>query len=40
VKITEDKFAAALRPYNGTVVQTSLSEEVERELIDDLGARA
>jgi uncharacterized membrane protein len=40
VKITEDKFAAALRPFNGTVVQTSLSEEVERELIDDLGARA
>jgi len=40
VKITEDKFAAALRPFNGTVVQTSLSEETERELIEDLGVRA
>lgn len=36
-KITEDKFAAALAPYKGTVVQTSLSEDVERELIHDLG---
>ena len=36
-KLTEDKFAAALKPYNGTVVQTSLSEDVERELIHDLG---
>ncbi|MEV7608724.1 DUF1269 domain-containing protein [Microbacterium sp. NPDC089320] len=37
LKITEDKFAAALAPYNGHVVQTSLSEEDERELIHDLG---
>lgn len=37
-KLTEDKFAAALQPYNGTVVQTSLSEEVERELIHDLAS--
>lgn len=39
IKLTEDKFAAALAPYNGTVVQTSLSEEDERELVHDLGAR-
>lgn len=38
-KLTEDKFAAALAPYNGTVVQTSLSEEDEKELIHDLSAR-
>jgi uncharacterized membrane protein len=37
-KITEDKFAAALAPYNGTVVQTSLSEDVEKELIHDLSS--
>lgn len=37
-KLTEDKFAAALEPYNGTVVQTSLSEEDEKELIHDLSA--
>jgi uncharacterized membrane protein len=36
IKLTEDKFAAALAPYNGTVVQTSLSEEDEKELIHDL----
>jgi uncharacterized membrane protein len=36
-KITEDKFAAALAPFNGTVVQTSLSAEDEKELIHDLG---
>ncbi|ARJ03878.1 membrane protein [Cnuibacter physcomitrellae] len=39
VKLTEDKFAAALAPYNGTVVQTSLSQEDEQELIHDLGQR-
>lgn len=39
-KLTEDKFAAALQPYNGTVVQTSLSEEVEKELIEDLSRKA
>lgn len=38
VKLTEDKFAAALAPFNGTVVQTSLSEDVEKELIHDLAS--
>ncbi|QNA92363.1 MULTISPECIES: DUF1269 domain-containing protein [unclassified Microbacterium] len=36
-KITQDKFAAALAPYEGTVVQTSLSAEEEAELIHELG---
>jgi uncharacterized membrane protein len=36
-KLTEDKFAAAMAPFNGTVVQTSLSEEAEKELVHDLG---
>ncbi|WP_213814924.1 DUF1269 domain-containing protein [Glaciihabitans sp. dw_435] len=35
-KITEDKFAAALEQYGGTVIQTSLSEEDEKELAHDL----
>lgn len=39
VKLTEDKFAAALAPYEGTVVQTSLSGEDEKELIDGLGGK-
>ncbi|WP_091234056.1 DUF1269 domain-containing protein [Microbacterium sp. 3J1] len=39
VKLTQDKFAAALAPYEGTVVQTSLSEEDEQALIHDLGAQ-
>ncbi|KQR45183.1 hypothetical protein ASF87_13020 [Microbacterium sp. Leaf161] len=39
VKLTEDKFAAALAPYEGTVVQTSLSEEDEKALIHDLDAK-
>jgi len=38
-KLTEDKFAAALAPYGGTVVQTSLSKEDETTLIHDLDAK-
>ncbi len=38
-KITEDKFGAALAEYDGTVVQTSLSEADEKALIHDLGAK-
>jgi uncharacterized membrane protein len=37
-KITEDKFAAAMGPLGGTVLQTSLSEEDERELADEMAA--
>lgn len=37
-KITEDKFAAALAPFGGSVLQTSLSEDDERELAAELAA--
>ena len=36
-KITEDKFGAALAPFNGTVIKTSLSEADEKALIHDLS---
>jgi len=36
-KLTEDKFTAALAPYNGTVVQTSLSSEDEHTMAHDLS---
>ena len=36
-KLTEDKFFAALRPYGGEVLKTSLSEDDERELADELA---
>ncbi|WP_432062046.1 DUF1269 domain-containing protein [Streptomyces sp. S1] len=35
-KITEDRFAAALEPFGGTVLKTSLPEESERELAEQL----
>ena len=35
-KITEDKFAAALEGFHGTIVQTSLSSEEEKNLAHDL----
>ncbi|PJJ61959.1 DUF1269 domain-containing protein [Compostimonas suwonensis] len=36
-KLTEDKFAAALAPFGGEVIKTSLSAEEERELAHDLS---
>ncbi|MGW0548216.1 DUF1269 domain-containing protein [Streptomyces altiplanensis] len=36
-KITEDKFAAAMQPYGGTVLKTSLAEQDERELAEQLA---
>jgi uncharacterized membrane protein len=36
-KITEDKFATALRPFGGQVLQTSLSDQDEKELAEELG---
>ncbi len=36
-KITEDKFAAALQPYGGTVLKTPLAERDERELAEQLA---
>ena len=35
-KITEDKFADAMKQYGGTLLKTSLSEEDEKELAHDL----
>ena len=37
-KVTEDRFAAAMREFGGTVLKTSLSEEDERELASELAA--
>lgn len=39
-KLTEDKFASAMKPFGGTVLQTSLSDEDEKELADELGGGA
>ncbi|MEU8528449.1 MULTISPECIES: DUF1269 domain-containing protein [Streptomyces] len=36
-KVTEDRFAAALGPLGGTVLKTSLPEESERELAEQLA---
>jgi uncharacterized membrane protein len=38
-KLTEDKFAAALAPFNGTIIKTSLSAEDEKALIHDLSEK-
>jgi uncharacterized membrane protein len=35
---TEDKFTAAMRPFGGEVLQTSLSNEDEKELAEELSA--
>ncbi|MFE5716674.1 DUF1269 domain-containing protein [Streptomyces sp. NPDC056501] len=39
-KITEDRFAAAMEAFGGTVLKTSLSEESERELAEQLAGSA
>jgi uncharacterized membrane protein len=36
-KVTEDKFATAMRPFGGQVLQTSLSDEDEKELAEELA---
>ena len=36
-KITEDKFADAMKPFGGKVLKTSLSEEDEKELASELA---
>lgn len=36
-KVTEDKFGAAMSEFGGTVLQTSLSAQDEKELADDLA---
>jgi uncharacterized membrane protein len=39
-KITEDKFAAALQPYGGTILKTSLSASDEKELAEELSGKS
>jgi uncharacterized membrane protein len=36
-KITEDRCATAMRPFGGELLETSLSEEDEKELAHELG---
>jgi uncharacterized membrane protein len=36
-KITEDKFAAAMQPYGGNLLKTSLNDEDEKELAEHLA---
>jgi uncharacterized membrane protein len=36
-KIAEDKFGDAMRPYGGEPLETSLSEEDEKELAAELA---
>ena len=37
-KVTEDKFADAMKQYGGQLLKTSLSEDDEKELAHDLGS--
>ncbi|MFF5763624.1 DUF1269 domain-containing protein [Streptomyces tanashiensis] len=36
-KLTEDKFTVEMRPHGGTVLKTSLSDEDEKELAEQLA---
>ena len=38
-KITEDKFATAMQPFGGTILKTSLSDEDEKELAEELAGQ-
>jgi len=38
-KVTEDKFAAAMQPFGGTILKTSLSESDEKELAEELAGQ-
>jgi uncharacterized membrane protein len=39
-KVTEDKFAAAMQPFGGQLVHTSLSDQDERDLAGQLAGTA
>jgi uncharacterized membrane protein len=39
-KITEDKFATAMQPFGGTILKTSLSDEDEKELAEELAGKS
>ncbi|MFD3335622.1 DUF1269 domain-containing protein [Streptomyces sp. NPDC058700] len=36
-KVTDDKFTVAMQPHGGTVLKTSLSDQDEKELADQLA---
>ena len=36
-KLTQDKFAEAMRPFGGEILQTSLSTEDEKELAEEIS---
>lgn len=36
-KVTEDKFASAMQPFGGRILKTSLSEDDEKELAEELA---
>lgn len=36
-KVTEDRFAAAMQPFGGNVLKTSLTESDERELAESIA---
>ncbi|MEU2117498.1 DUF1269 domain-containing protein [Streptomyces sp. NPDC016459] len=36
-KVTDDKFTVAMQPHGGTVLKTSLSDQDEKELTDQLA---
>jgi uncharacterized membrane protein len=38
-KVTEDKFTQAMRPFGGTVLQTSMSDADEQELAEELAGQ-
>ena len=38
--ITEDKFAAAMQPFGGTILKTSLSDSDEKELAEELAGHS
>jgi uncharacterized membrane protein len=39
-KITEDRFASSMQPFGGTILKTSLSENDERELAEELTGQS
>jgi uncharacterized membrane protein len=39
-KITEDKFGNAMRPFGGTLLQTSMSDSDEKELAEELAGQS
>jgi uncharacterized membrane protein len=39
-KVTEDKFAGAMKPFGGTILKTSLSDTDEKELAEELSGQS